>query len=189
MPQREASTTLRWGNADLVMRAASAGSIPAIQCMPRIAYKRTAHCNRVLPRADLVWRRGWVRGTRSESHLRLTALLASSNSPACGWCARPRRFVCHLATPDKSECTEIGATDICESSARQRPNVVARMRYRRGRDHFGVEVRRGVGTLLQVPVKCSVVFGAGFVMKLDRFNGHAAASLNCACALVPKGWF
>lgn len=58
-----------------------------------------------------------------------------------------------------------------------------------GAIYFGVEVRRGVGTLLQVPVKCSVVFGAGFVMKLDRFNGHAAASLNCACALVPKGWF
>jgi len=38
---------------NLVMRAASAGSIPAIQCMPRIAYKCTAHCNRVLPCADL----------------------------------------------------------------------------------------------------------------------------------------
>jgi hypothetical protein len=35
--------------------------------MPRIAYRCTAHCNRVLPCADLVRRRGWVRGTRSES--------------------------------------------------------------------------------------------------------------------------
>jgi len=47
------STTLRRGNADLVMRAASAGSIPAVQCMPSTGYKGTAHCNRVLPCADL----------------------------------------------------------------------------------------------------------------------------------------
>jgi len=47
------STTLRRGNADLVMRAASAGSIPAVQRMPSTAHKRTAYCNRVLPCADL----------------------------------------------------------------------------------------------------------------------------------------
>lgn len=171
------------------MRAASAGSIPAIQCMPRIAYKRTAHCNRVLPRADLVWRRGWVRGTRSESHLRLTALLASSNSPACGWCARPRRLYVTLPLPINQNVGK-SAQQISASRVRASgPTLWRGCDIGEGAIYFGVEVRRGVGTLLQVPVKCSVVFGAGFVMKLDRFNGHAAASLNCACALVPKGWF
>ena len=58
-----------------------------------------------------------------------------------------------------------------------------------GAIYFSVEVQSRIGTAFQVPVECSVIFGAGFVVELDRFSGHAAASLNCACALVPREWF
>ena len=46
---------------------------------------------------------------------------------------------------------------------------------RKGAIHFGIELERSIRALLQIPVKHSIVFGGGFLVKLYCFTGHGAA--------------
>jgi hypothetical protein len=49
--------------------------------------------------------------------------------------------------------------------------------------YFSVKLESGIRALLQVPVKCRIIFGSGFLVKLHRISGHGAALPNYAGGL------
>jgi hypothetical protein len=54
---------------------------------------------------------------------------------------------------------------------------------------FRIELGLCVRAALKIPIKCRVIFGGSFLVKLHNPSGHEAASPNCDCGLRTRERF
>jgi hypothetical protein len=54
--------------------------------------------------------------------------------------------------------------------------------------HFRIELKGGLGTTLQVPIKRCILFRGCFLVELHGLTGRWAPSLSCACVPLTTKW-